>query len=100
MTPTSQDLTLFDLDTFTAPPALAAPVAPPITTTVLDGFAGPGGWDVAMTWLGLTSHGIENDPSARATRAAFGHITPWSDMWDGADPILSAALRAGDYHGE
>jgi DNA (cytosine-5)-methyltransferase 1 len=36
--------------------------------SVIDLFAGPGGLDVAATWLGLKTHGIEWDPAANATR--------------------------------
>lgn len=102
----SDDLALFDLETLDTPAPAAAPPAPTLTgtatgtITVLDGFAGPGGWSTACHALGLAEHGIEKDPQARATRAAFGHLTPWADMWDGADPILTAALRAGDYTGQ
>ena len=97
------DLALFDLPT-QAPDAPPAPVQPTIAAAavgaVLDGFAGPGGWDTALHWMGRQADGIENDPHARATRAAFGHVTPWADMWEGKDAILDARLRSGDYEGE
>lgn len=97
----SGDLALFDLDPQPATPTAAPTPSAMATSTglVLDGFAGPGGWSVACQMLGLAEHGIENDPHARATRTAHGHLTPWADMWDGTDPILSAALAARDYEG-
>ena len=47
---------------------------------VLDGFAGPGGWSVAMQRLGLLEVGIELDEAACATRAAAGHLTIRADV--------------------
>ncbi len=45
------------------------------TTTIIDLFAGPGGWSEGLRLLGLTDIGIELDPWACATRAAAGHLT-------------------------
>jgi hypothetical protein len=47
----------------------------------IDGFAGPGGWDVAAARLGLSPVvGIELDAAACATRAAAGHLTIRADI--------------------
>lgn len=104
---TSAQFSLFDLDTPTpasAPaghlPEFVTPLAPTDTGDVLDGFAGPGGWSTALRMLDKTSHGIEKDPQARATRQAVGHRTPWVDVWEGTEPILAARLRGGDYEGQ
>lgn len=48
--------------------------------SVVDLFAGPGGWSVAAAELGLTEIGIEHDASACATRAAAGHLTIRQDV--------------------
>jgi DNA (cytosine-5)-methyltransferase 1 len=48
---------------------------------IIDGFAGPGGWDVAAARLGLSPVvGIEIDGAACATRAAAGHPTIRADI--------------------
>jgi DNA (cytosine-5)-methyltransferase 1 len=48
---------------------------------IIDGFAGPGGWDVAAAELGLAPVvGIELDAAACATRAAAGLATIRADM--------------------
>ncbi len=47
---------------------------------VVDLFAGPGGWDVALRSLGLKCLGFEWDSSACATRAAEGHATVQGDL--------------------
>jgi DNA (cytosine-5)-methyltransferase 1 len=48
----------------------------PVTTpTIVDLFAGPGGWDIAARDLGLDPIGIELSASACATRAANGLAT-------------------------
>jgi DNA (cytosine-5)-methyltransferase 1 len=48
--------------------------------TVLDLFAGPGGWSEACLELGITEVGIEHDASACLTRAAAGHLTISQDV--------------------
>ena len=48
--------------------------------TVLDAFAGPGGWDLAARDLGLDVLGIELDTDACATRAAAGLRTIQADV--------------------
>lgn len=48
---------------------------------VLDGCAGPGGWDVALGELGVGPVvGIEMDAAACLTRAAAGHVTIRADV--------------------
>ena len=47
---------------------------------VIDLFAGPGGWDHAITGLGLSVTGIEKDPSACETRRAAGLATVEGDV--------------------
>ena len=48
---------------------------------IINGFAGPGGWCVAIERLGLgRSVGIELDTAACATRAAAGHRTIRADV--------------------
>lgn len=47
---------------------------------ILDLFAGPGGWDVALDQLGLHGIGIEWDAAACKTRAAAGHLTIRGDV--------------------
>lgn len=49
---------------------------------VVDLFAGPGGLDVAATWLGLPVHGIEWDANANATRRNAGLDTSEGDVRD------------------
>ncbi|MGW3156389.1 DNA cytosine methyltransferase [Streptomyces sp. NPDC001089] len=48
--------------------------------TVLDLFAGPGGWSEGLRGLGLRDVGIEIDASACATRTAAGHATIRADV--------------------
>jgi DNA (cytosine-5)-methyltransferase 1 len=48
--------------------------------TVLDLFAGPGGWSYALATLGLREIGIELDAVACATRRAAGHATIRADV--------------------
>jgi DNA (cytosine-5)-methyltransferase 1 len=48
--------------------------------TVIDAFAGPGGWDIAALELGLDVVGIEWDDAACATRAAAGLRTVQADV--------------------
>lgn len=48
--------------------------------TVLDLFAGPGGWSLALRSLGLADVGIELDPAACATRRAAGHVAVCADV--------------------
>lgn len=47
-------------------------LTPLYSPRIVDLFAGPGGLDVAATWLGVESVGIELDRSACATREAAG----------------------------
>lgn len=47
---------------------------------ILDGFAGPGGWDMGLRLLGLEAVGIEWDAAACATRAAAGLPTIRADV--------------------
>ncbi|MFG3022943.1 DNA cytosine methyltransferase [Streptomyces sp. NPDC048254] len=48
--------------------------------TVLDLFAGPGGWSQGLSALGVREVGIEIDPVVCATRAAAGHATIRADV--------------------
>ena len=48
--------------------------------TVLDLFAGPGGWDLAARDLGLDPLGVEWDEAACLTREAAGLRTLWADV--------------------
>lgn len=48
--------------------------------TVVDLFAGPGGWDIAARSLGLDPIGLERCPDACATRAAAGLTTIRADI--------------------
>lgn len=48
--------------------------------TVLDLFAGPGGWSHGLRALGLRDIGIEIDAAVCATRAAAGHSTIRADV--------------------
>ncbi|WP_394430423.1 DNA cytosine methyltransferase [Streptomyces sp. SGAir0957] len=48
--------------------------------TVLDLFAGPGGWSEGLRRLGVQDVGIELEASACATRAAAGHTTIRADV--------------------
>ncbi|TLP62521.1 DNA cytosine methyltransferase [Microbispora tritici] len=47
---------------------------------MIDLFAGPGGLDVAATWLGIPVIGIEWDANACATRRAAGLLTEQGDV--------------------
>ncbi|MEV4970615.1 DNA cytosine methyltransferase [Streptomyces scopuliridis] len=49
---------------------------------IVDLFAGPGGWDVAATGLGLDVVGIEHDHAACETRRAAGLSTVEGDVRD------------------
>ncbi|WP_327205019.1 DNA cytosine methyltransferase [Rhodococcus aetherivorans] len=49
---------------------------------IVDLFAGPGGLDVAATWLGVPVVGIEWDANACATRRAAGLETQQGDVRD------------------
>ncbi|MEN1887965.1 DNA cytosine methyltransferase [Streptomyces mirabilis] len=48
--------------------------------TVLDLFAGPGGWSQSLRGLGVREVGIEIDPAVCTTRAAAGHLTIRADV--------------------
>lgn len=50
------------------------------TLTVIDLFAGPGGWDLAARELGMDPLGIEWDDAACATRRAAGLSTVQADV--------------------
>lgn len=50
------------------------------TGQVIDLFAGPGGWSLALARLGLGEVGIELDATACATRRAAGHATIRADV--------------------
>lgn len=50
----------------------------------LDLFAGTG-WGVACQRLGIEEYGVEIMPEARATRAANGMTTIYTDVWEGLD---------------
>lgn len=52
----------------------------PVDRRVVDLFAGPGGWDVAATILGLTPLGVELSSDACATRQAAGLLTLRADV--------------------
>lgn len=59
---------------------------------MIDGFAGPGGWDVAARALGVDPLGIELDDAACATRAAAGLRTLQADV-SALDPQQFAPVR-------
>lgn len=62
-----------------------------MSITALDLFAGTG-WGVACQRLGITEHGVEIMPEARASREAAGMSTIYADVWDGiARPSLVPA---------
>ncbi|MFI7126055.1 DNA cytosine methyltransferase [Nonomuraea sp. NPDC050153] len=63
-------------------PLRAAPGRP----SILDLFAGPGGWTHALNLLGLADLGIEINPDACATRTAAGHATLCVDV-AALDPV-------------
>jgi DNA (cytosine-5)-methyltransferase 1 len=50
--------------------------------TVLDLFAGPGGWSQALRALGLDEIGLEWSPPAVATARAAGHVRVQGDVRD------------------
>ncbi|WP_280405622.1 DNA cytosine methyltransferase [Nocardia brasiliensis] len=57
-------------------------VVDPAKVKMVDLFAGPGGLDVAASWLGVPTMGIERDENACATRTAAGLWTEPSDVRD------------------
>lgn len=64
--------------------------------SVVDLFAGPGGIDVAATWLGMKTHGIEWDDDACATRHAAGLQTTHADVRSlGPSDFPDATVLAG-----
>ena len=81
--------------------------------SVLDLFAGPGGWDVALAALGRHDVvGIDNDPAACDTARAAGHkrlladvtrlpLTIWACRYDAmvASPPCQGFSRAGKGRG-
>lgn len=60
----------------------AEPASPTPPPRLVDLFAGPGGLDVAATWLGIPAVGIEWDASACATRERAGLKTIQGDVRD------------------
>jgi DNA (cytosine-5)-methyltransferase 1 len=48
--------------------------------TVVDLFAGPGGWSEGLRALSIADLGIELDAAACATREAAGHRTVQADV--------------------
>lgn len=79
-------------------------------TDVLDLFAGPGGWSLAATVLGLNELGIEYDPTAVRTRTAAGFRSVLADVSELnpanfaargfiASPPCQAFSNAGKGHG-
>lgn len=63
---------------------------------VVDLFAGPGGLDVAATWLGLHVEGLEWDKDACETRKAAGLSTYQGDVRDrGPKDYPDAMILAG-----
>lgn len=66
------------------------------THSVVDLFAGPGGIDVAATWLGMRAHGVEWDGDAYATRVEAGLITDHCDVRTlGPSHFPNATVLAG-----
>lgn len=64
--------------------------------SVVDLFAGPGGIDVAATWLGMETHGIEWDEDACATRRQAGLDTTQADVRElGPADFPDATVLAG-----
>lgn len=57
--------------------------------TVIDLFAGPGGWDEGVRELGLAPYGIELDPDACATARAAGHYRHRADVAR-TEPLMAA----------
>lgn len=62
--------------------------------TIIDLFAGPGGWDLAARGLGLDTIGIEYDADACATRAAAGLLTIRADLAHYPPPASIGGLIA------
>lgn len=63
---------------------------------IIDLFAGPGGLDVAATWLEIPATGIEWDPNACATRRAAGLGTVVDDVRNyGPDHFPEANVLTG-----
>lgn len=58
-----------------------------VTPDAFDLFAGPGGWDVALRWLGLEALGLEMDAAACQTRRAAGFPTVEGDLTQHRDLI-------------
>jgi DNA (cytosine-5)-methyltransferase 1 len=58
---------------------------------IVDLFAGPGGWDIAASSLGLDPLGVEYDDAACATREAAGLRTLQADV-SSVDPCQHAPL--------
>lgn len=54
----------------------------------IDLFAGPGGWDLPASWLGIDVLGVEVDPAPAGTREAAGLRTVLADV---------AALEPADF---
>jgi DNA (cytosine-5)-methyltransferase 1 len=48
--------------------------------TIIDLFAGPGGWDVGLEMLGRSAYGIEWEKYAVQTRIMAGHATEKADI--------------------
>lgn len=78
---------------------------------IVDLFAGPGGWSVALAEFGLHDIGIELDPFACSTRRRAGHLTVEASVSDVepseypcrfgliASPPCQAFSSAGKKHG-
>jgi DNA (cytosine-5)-methyltransferase 1 len=60
--------------------------APEQPGSILDLFAGAGGWEEALAMLGLRALGIETDPYACATAQAAGHERLQADVAE-VDPL-------------
>ncbi|CAM3785495.1 DNA cytosine methyltransferase [Smaragdicoccus niigatensis] len=68
----------------------------PVQADVVDLFAGPGGLDVAASWLGLDVIGVEIDPNACATRDTAGLRTVQGDVRAfGVEDFPTARILAG-----
>lgn len=65
--------------------------------TVIDAFAGPGGWDVGAHQVGLEPIGIEIDADACLTRAAAGLRTVRADLLSFVPDSLN--LKVGQLEG-
>ncbi|MDI9918461.1 DNA cytosine methyltransferase [Rhodococcus sp. IEGM 1379] len=64
--------------------------------SVVDLFAGPGGIDVAATWLGMSAEGVEWDDDAVATRINAGLKTKHRDVRElGPKNFPKATILAG-----